>query len=206
MLHLNKNCSILAQIKELLTYKFAIMVQVDYPAKASYFLNENAIIRTYKFWATIKCFFTRRCYFYPVVYTDGLLSYVVADGEGRTPWGIALGDYIVAINAPEEEMSICDAHRLCNKIVFAGRKAGAPSMEIMRYIIKNAGSISDMFVTLGGTPLHNSIYITDTNETSKKFSPMSIDFRKNRCSLQTHYTPDDKIFIRPAVDISSLYH
>lgn len=181
------------------------MVQVDYPAKTSYFLNEDAIIRTYKFWAALKCCFTRPCYNYPVVYTDGLISQVVSDGQERTPWGIALGDYIVALDAPKEEMSIQDARRYCENIVFARRKAVIPHLEIMRYILKDAGKISKMLETLGGTPLQYSDYLTSTNESTRIFSPISVDFSRGRCAMHTHYSKEDKVCFRPAIDISNLY-
>ncbi len=182
------------------------MVTVDYPAHPSYFLGEDAIIRTYKFWATLKCFFTRRCYYYPVVYTDGLISYVVEDGKERTPWGIALGDYIIALNAPEEEMTIRDAKRYCETVVFARRKAVVPSLEVMRYIVRNAGTISKMLTTHGGTPLHHSNYLTEDSENAYKLSLYSVDFRRGRCAIQANYCLENKISIRPAIEISSLYH
>lgn len=180
------------------------MVLVDFPTCPSSSVNANATIRTYKFWTTLKNFFTQRCYRYPVVYTDGLISYVVSDGKNRTPWGIAIGEYIIALDAPTEEMTIQEARDYCKNIVFAGRKATLPSIETMRYLVRESAKFNKMLKTLGGSPLQFSDYLSSTTEKDGQFSLMSINFSEGRCTMQTHYSTDNKVCIRPAINLCGL--
>lgn len=181
------------------------MVTVSYPAASSNFLDEQAVIHTYSLWSTIKCHFRKKCYSYPIVYTDSLMSYVVEDGKERTPWGIAIGDYILSLKAPEEAMPINKADTYCQNIVFARRKASLPCLEQMRYIIKNAGRISKLLHELGGTPLHHNNYLTSSSMHEKKFSRLSIDFQREFRSIQEHLSPENPVHIRPVISIADFY-
>ncbi|MCM1324642.1 MAG: hypothetical protein NC218_11015 [Acetobacter sp.] len=182
------------------------MVQVAFPASPSSMTGENAIIRTYKFWETIKCFFTKRCYNYPVVYTDGLISYVVSDGKNRTPWGIAIGDYILALKAPEEPLTKEEANRYNKNVLFAGYEAENLDIEVLRYIFKNAGIFNRLLKKLGGTPLKNYDYLSSNLVGREKNGMMSLDYTKGRCHVESHFNNNGRFGIRPAINIANLYY
>lgn len=177
------------------------MITTSYPAQHSLFVNEKAIIKCYRTWDTIKNFFTRACYAFPVMYTDGLLSHVVSDGEHRTPWGIAIGDYVIAINAPTEEMTLSEARKYNNSVNFAGYKGTNLSVDILRYIRSNTRTFNKLLERLGGVPFLNGFYATD--ETSGK-DTIGISFARGLRAL-CYLDHEDRFFARPAIDIANLY-
>ncbi len=179
------------------------MLTVNYPALPSYFHGNDAILRTYGFWTTLKCFFTRPCYAYPVVYTDGLLSQVVSDGKDRTPWGIAIGDYVIAIHAPKEEMSLSEIRQHNKTIVFADHRAGFLDIETLRYVRRNIKIFNKMLKTLGGAPFQYGLYVSNSYSGSR---PIGIDFASGHNALYyIDENEDTNIICRPAIDISDLY-
>jgi len=179
------------------------MLTVDYPALPSYFHGKDAIVRTYSFWTTLKCFFKYQCYAYPVVYTDGLLSQVVSDGENRTPWGIAIGDYVIAIHAPKEEMSPSEARQYNKTIVFAAHAADSMDISVLRYIRMHVKTFNRMLKQLGGDPFEKGLYLSSSYSGSR---PIGIDFASGHNALYyIDEKAEEKILCRPAVDLSDLY-
>lgn len=180
------------------------MLKVDYPAKPSVFHGKDAIIRTYRFWTMIKCFFTRPCYTYPVVYTDGLISHVVSDGETRTPWGIAIGDYVIAIRAPKEEMSVEAARKHNNTVAFAGYRGSFLNIEVLRYVRRNIRTFNNMLKALNGDILQEGVYMSSSRSGN---AYMGIDFSKGGNALVYLDNNTEKTIVhRPAIDISNLYY
>ncbi len=169
----------------------------------SYFLGEDAIIRKYKFWDELKSMITHRCYLYPIVYTDGLISHVVSDGQTRTPYGFALGNYIIPFIAPEEEMTPTKALFQCRNVVFADTKGCLPSVEILRYIRSHLREINKLIEAFDGNVFENVPYLS-----CDKYAPqtyVAINFGGGQFLCVINKDTDDMIRFRPVINIAHLY-
>lgn len=180
------------------------MLTVNFPALPSYFLGEEAIIRKYKFWDELKNLLTRKCYLYPVVYTDGLISYVASDGNTRTPYGFALGDYIIPFAAPKDEMTPVQARFHCKKVIFANIKGELPSMQILRYLRSNIRYINKMIDAFDGDIFQEAPYLTD--EKSGIDTYVAINFARGYLPLcSINHANNETALCRPMINIAHLY-
>ncbi len=179
------------------------MLTTTYPAKHSYFVNEDAIIRRYKIWDTLKTLLTRPCYPFEIVYTDGLISYVAADGKSREAYGVLIGPYIIPMHAPAEEMTVGQAMIHCNNIVFAQRKAVLPNIMLLRHMRSNQSTLNKVFDAFDGDMFQEGAYISDTGNGWN--SHAAINFARGglfQCSIDRE--KNEKAYCRPVIDISDL--
>lgn len=127
--------------------------------------NKDVSLKRYGFFKELKIylssFFSDNCYPYPVVYTDGLVSYLLKDSKGRNPYGIEIYDEIILLYEPNKMMTVSKAEDYCKTKYFAGLRGGCPSIETLWYICRHFNRINLLICQLGGTPLKKSAYLSD---------------------------------------------
>lgn len=123
--------------------------------------NENVnfvILRKINFWKRFLSFFQKNCFPYCVVYTDGLMSFKKEDLVKRTPWGILIGNEIVSINEPKEEMTAFQIDEYCSSKFFAGQGIRLPAFKTLKKIRRNIHEINALIKELGGVPFYSYWY------------------------------------------------
>jgi len=105
----------------------------------------------------------RKCYCYPVVYTDGLISRFVDASEGRTAWGILINDWIVSLNPAPEKMPYKKAKEYCRSIVFSGVEAELVPMTVMETIVCTPYLFNEVVTALGGKEITSQWYLVEND-------------------------------------------
>lgn len=180
------------------------MLTVSFPARPSYFLGEDAIIRRYKFWDELKSLITRKCYPYPIVYTDGLISHVASDGDCREPYGFALGDFIIPFVTEECELTPVRANFQCKKVIFANIKGELPSLDMLRYIRSNLRQINKLIDAFDGNVFKDEPYLS--KDTCGPSNYAAVNFRTGFLPLcYVDNAKSETALFRPVINIAHLY-
>ncbi len=61
---------------------------------------------------------TKKCYCYPVVYTDGFISRLIEDKKERIPFGIVVNKEIIILEEPDSKMNALQAEEYVEKLFF----------------------------------------------------------------------------------------
>ena len=180
------------------------MLTVSFPAQRSYFIGEDAIIRKYKFWDELKSLLTRKCYPFPIVYNDGLISYVASDGDCRTPYGFAIGDYIIPFVTEEIEMSPAKARFHCKKVIFASIKGELPPLGILRYIRSHLPQINKVIDAFDGNIFKDEPYLS--SETCGPHTHVALNFASGMLPMcHISNLKGETTLFRPVINIAHLY-
>lgn len=159
--------------------------------------DDGITLHTYNFWNIIKIRLFHKCFHYPVVYTDGLISPCCQDQKDRTPWGILIGSTIIPLDAPDKQMSYDEALNYCKTITFAGKTAHLIAFEVLRYIKKDLNRIEKQIKLLGGKPFFEGIHW------SEKFQENDTHIYTIDFSLYSGYAhaeiDNNKYYLRPII-------
>ena len=107
--------------------------------------------------------FFRKCYEFPVVYEDGLISRYKEDAGKKKAWGFIVDGYIVAIHPAAEEMTPAKANDYCKTRRFAGRLGCLPSESVLKKIKRNVFVVNEMLAQLGGTAFQSKWYMAEND-------------------------------------------
>lgn len=176
-------------------------------------------LKRYNFFKELKIYvsslFMDNCYAFPVVYTDGLVSYLYKDSEGRTPYGIEIYDQIILLNDADKKMTVTNAREYCKNIHFAGFVGSCPSIDVLWFISKKFSKINHLIKKLGGTPFKKGLYCSSNKVYYTKDGRISYETNpKAKCGylaldIQAEDTPPvrpidlDKtfVYVRPALKL-----
>ena len=113
---------------------------------------------------------TEPCFYFPVVYTDGLISSLKKDCNGRKPFGLLICGKIVCLEDAPETVNLHQAEEYCEKIRFAGRCASVGRVAWMVKLNKYITDFNKQIVLVGGSPLVNDCYWAKDLSRNKKYS------------------------------------
>ena len=151
---------------------------------------------------------TKKCYSYPVVYTDGFISRLIEDKKERVPFGIVVNNEIIILEEPEGKMNALQAEEYVEKRFFAGKDATLPSFNTLSIIKKNVHKINALMRQLGGKEFRGGWYRSssklDRGYSLKKPSPNLLvgknilmqHMNTNHGVLMPFCEDDDLTFIR----------
>ena len=122
--------------------------------------SEKVRLHGHGFFKTLLQYLTKPCFYFPVVYTDGLVSKCKEDRQGRTPFGLLICGKIVCLEDAPEEMTFDQAKEYCKSIRFAGHYASIGGYELMAKLNRQVADFDKQAKALGGSPLINDCYWT----------------------------------------------
>ena len=114
---------------------------------------------------------TEPCFYFPVVYTDGLVSSRKKDVHGRKPFGIWADGKIICLEDAPEAVSLAQAEEYCKKIHFAGHCASVGNLDWMVKLNRQVTDFNKQVTVLGGRPFVNDCYWTkDLSRNKRRYS------------------------------------
>ena len=102
-------------------------------------------------------------YRYPVVYEDGLVSYLKSASQGRKAWGFVYKGYAVSIVPAPYEMFPEEAKEFCQKNSFAGRNYCLLPWSVMTKMMRKVLVVNDLIRKLGGVPVETKWYMAEND-------------------------------------------
>ena len=108
-------------------------------------------------------FHQEKCYKFPVVYSDGLISRLCSSSEGRKPCGILCKGYIVSIWKSPQKMTPQEAKEYCKSTAIIGRTTSIPPRKVMRKLLRNITKVNKCIRELGGDLLEAEWYMASND-------------------------------------------
>lgn len=147
-------------------------------------------------------YMTESCFYFPVVYVDGLTSSRKKDSNGRKPFGILVNGKIICLEDAPEMSDLAQAEEYCKKIHFAGHHASVGRSVLMARLNRQVTDFNKQVVMLGGSPLFNDCYWTKDLSQNKKYPvTMRVD-GEQPCEIGVGRRKYPRL--RPIIDVNDL--
>ena len=129
----------------------------------------------------------RNCYRYPIVYEDGLISYLKTSSAGRKAWGYVVGGYAISFFEAPDFMQPEKAKAYCQSVVVFGRSCCVPPLSVFREVLRRRLAINELIFAFKGNPIQASCWYMVEND---KWRDADGNLKQSMCGAHLNF-PDN---------------